>query len=63
MKHSLLLKIVCLAAIVVSLIAMYREIYIYDIRSIALLTVWAVLAIAGFAGNAVVCLVDYLKKK
>jgi hypothetical protein len=63
MRKLLVFRILCVVLLAVSVAALYIEIYRNDIGSMAAVYVWAGLAIAGLAGNAVGALYDYLRVK
>lgn len=63
MKNLSVFRIVCVIFQIVSAAALAIEIYVNDIRSMTAVYVWAGLAIAGLAGNAVGALYAYVRTK
>lgn len=53
MKNLYRFRLACALLLVISIIAVYLEIYVFEIRSLALLYFWAYAAIGALVGNAV----------
>lgn len=59
MKNLYRFRLGCVVLLIVSVIAVYLEIYVWDIGSMARLYFWAHAAVAALVGNAVAACVAW----
>ncbi len=53
---------ICVVTMLISVLALGMEVFVYDIRSMLLIYIWAGLGIIGFTGNAVCACIAFTKR-